>query len=49
MWSPRSRRLFKSIAVSSLECHEADSIKLKTLSSTPPRVDLRDQNRKPKK
>ncbi len=47
MSSPRSRRLFKSIAVGFLECREADSIELKNLSSIRPRVDLRDQNRNP--
>jgi hypothetical protein len=49
MSSPRSRQLFKSIAVGFLECREADSIKLENLSGIHPRVDLRDQNRKPNK
>jgi hypothetical protein len=46
MSSPRSRQLFKSIAVGFLECREADSIMLKDLSGIHPRVRLRDQNRK---
>jgi hypothetical protein len=33
MSNPRSRQLFKSIAVGFLECREADSVKFKNLSS----------------
>jgi hypothetical protein len=49
MSSPRSRQLFKSIAVGFLECREADSFKLKNLSGIHPQVGLLDQNRKPDK
>jgi hypothetical protein len=47
MSSPRSRQLFKSIAVGFLECREADSIKLKNCPAYTRESILREQNRRP--